>query len=62
MKPEAMTHTEFSRKGGLTMSAAKRDALIINAAKARAAKMKLNKDSRRMKRARAKVRVQLARG
>lgn len=49
-----MTHVEFSRKGGLTMSTAKRDALIINAAKARAAKVKLAKDARRLKRSRAR--------
>lgn len=49
-----MTHIEFSRKGGLTMTPEKLEALRINAAKARAAFIKNNKDARRMKRSRAR--------
>lgn len=50
-----MTHAEFSRKGGQTMTPEKLEALRINAAKARAAFIKNNKDARRMKRSRRKM-------
>ena len=54
-----MTHTEFSRKGGLTMTDRKLEALRANAEKARAARIKLSKHARRMNRARRKASARL---